>query len=87
MPHARVLNLEYRSEKDQEPYHEKRRQNNFKGFPHAISRTMIKTRPTSEIMMAVYETEDVAEKAQSLAKKILEQHAHCLLYTSDAADE
>ena len=41
MAYARVLNLEYRSEKDLELYHEKWRQNNFKGVPEAISRTII----------------------------------------------
>ena len=78
MVYARVLNLEYRSEKIQKLYHEKWRQNNFKGFPEAISRTIIKTGPTSEMMMAVYETEDVAEKARSLANKFLEKHAQHL---------
>ena len=69
MAYARVLNLEYRSEKDQERYHEKWRQNNFKGFPDAISRTIIKTGPTSEMMMAVYETEEFAEKDRSPVTK------------------
>ena len=78
MAYARVLNLEYRREKDQELYHKKWRQNNFKGFPDAFSRTIIKTGPTSEIMMAVYKTEDVAEKARSLANKFLEKHARQL---------
>ena len=31
MAYARVLNLEYRSENDQELYHEKWSQNNFEG--------------------------------------------------------
>ena len=78
MAYARVLNFEYRSEKIQELQHEKWRQNNFKGHPEAMSRTIIKTEPTSEMTMAVYETEDVAEKARSLANKFLEKHAQHL---------
>ena len=78
MAYARILNLEYRSEKDLEVYHKKWRQNNFKGFPEAISRTIIKTGPTSEMTIAFYETDDVAEKARSLATKFLEKHAQHL---------
>ena len=78
MAYARVLNLEYRSENDQELYHEKWRQNNFEGFPDAISRTIIKTGPASKLMMVVYKTEEFAEKARSLANKFLEKHAQYL---------
>ena len=82
MAYARVLNIEYRSEKDQELYYEKWRQNNFKDFPDAISRTIIKTGPTSTMMMAVYKTEEFAEKARSLADKFFKeqgQHLHDII--------
>ena len=82
MAYARVLNIEYRSEKDQELYFEKWRQSNFKDFPDAISRTIIKTGPTSTMMMAVYKTEEFAEKARSIADKFLKdqgQHLHDII--------
>ena len=58
------------------------RQNNFKDFPDAISRTIIKTGPTSTMMMAVYKTEEFAEKARSIADKFLKdqgQHLHDII--------
>ena len=86
MAYARVLNIEYRSEKDQELYYEKWRQNNFKDFPDAISRTIIKTGPTSTMMMAVYKTEEFAEKARSIADKFLKdqgKHLHDIMSSTE----
>lgn len=56
MAYARLLNIEYKTEEDQELYYEKWKQNNFKGFPEAISRAIIRMGPTSTMMMAVYKT-------------------------------
>ena len=46
---------------------------NFEGFPVAINRTIIRTEKTSTMIMAVYRTEEFAEKTQGIADKFLKE--------------
>ena len=69
MAYARVVNMEYKSIEDSEKAIKNWADVSIQktlGFPEAISRTVIKTGPTSCINVAVYKTEQHAEKAQQL---------------------
>ena len=69
MAYARVVNMEYKSIEDLEQDINRWADTSIQktlGFPEALSRTVIRTGPTSCINVAVYETEEQAEKARQL---------------------
>ena len=41
-------------------------------MPSAISRTLVKTAANSTLMMTVYETEEIAERAREIVEKIFQ---------------
>ena len=48
-------------------------------MPKAVNRTLVKTLPNSSLMMAVYETEDIAEQARIVIQKFFNlkaEHMH-----------
>jgi len=74
MAYARVVSMEYKSIEDLEKALTNWANVSIQktlGFPKALSRTVIRTGPTSCINVAVYETEERAEKARQL----LNQHS------------
>ena len=54
MAYSRIVNVEYKSEKDMELFLSKWKDWMAKHMPVAISRTMVKTGPSSSLLMAVY---------------------------------
>jgi hypothetical protein len=79
MPYARIVNLEYKSEEDVEVYFQKWEKWSPYNMPTAVSRTNVRTGSNSTLLMAVYETEKIAEEAREAADKFFKmeaQHIH-----------
>ena len=68
MAYSRLVNVEYRSEQDMEQFLENWKDWMPKHMPDAISRTMVKTGPTSSLLMAVYSSSQVAENAKEMVE-------------------
>ena len=68
MAYSRIVNVEYRSEQDMEQFLENWKDWMPKHMPDAISRTMVKTGPTSSLLMAVYSSSQVAENAREMVE-------------------
>tara|TARA_Y100001954_G_scaffold43631_1_gene45181 strand:- start:127 stop:405 length:279 start_codon:yes stop_codon:yes gene_type:complete len=68
MAYSRIVNVEYRSEQDMEQFLENWKDWMPKHMPDAISRTMVKTGPTSSLLMAVYSSSQVAENAKEMVE-------------------
>ena len=66
MAYSRIVNVEYRSEKDMELFLSKWKDWMPKHMPVATSRTMVKTGPSSSLLMAVYASSEVAENAREV---------------------
>ena len=64
MAYSRIVNVEYRSEQDMGLFLSKWKDWMPKHMPDAISRTIVKTGPTSSLLMAVYSSSQVAENAR-----------------------
>ena len=85
MAYSRIVNVEYRSKQDMEQFLSNWNDWMPKHMPKAINRTMVKTGPTSRLLMAVYSTSQVADNAKEVVEVFFEenkQHMLCLLYTS-----
>ena len=78
MAYARVVNIEYKVPQRLDAAIKNWTKEGFKSFPPSLSRVAIRTGPNSTMLVAIYETEAVAEKARSLANKFLEKHAQHL---------
>jgi len=79
MAYARVVNLEYKSAEDVEIYFKKWEKWAPDNMPEAISRTNVRTGDNSTLLMAIYKTEEMAEKAREMADKFFKmeaQHLH-----------
>ena len=79
MAYARVVNLEYKSAEDVENFLKKWRKWAPDNMPEAISRTNVRTSENSTLLMAIYKTEEMAEKAREMADKFFKmeaQHLH-----------
>ena len=79
MAYSRIVNVEYRSEKDMEIF-----LSNWKDWmqmrmPDAISRTMVKTGPSSSLLMAVYASSEVAENARKLVEVFFDENRDYIL--------
>ena len=79
MAYSRIVNIEYRSEKDMEIF-----LSNWKDWmqmrmPDAISRTMVKTGPSSSLLMAVYASSEVAENARKVVKVFFDENREYIL--------
>ncbi len=62
MAYARVVNLEYKSAEDIEIYFRKWEEWAPDNMPEAISRTNVRTGENSNLVMAIYKTEEMADK-------------------------
>ena len=79
MAYSRIVNVEYRSEKDMEIF-----LSNWKDWmqmrmPDAISRTMVKTGPSSSLLMAVYASSEVAEVARKVVEVFFDENRDYIL--------
>ena len=79
MAYSRIVNVEYRSEKDMEIF-----LSNWKDWmqthmPDAISRTMVKTGPSSSLLMAVYTSNEVAENARQIVEVFFDENRDYIL--------
>ena len=77
--YARVVNLEYKSAEDIEIYFRKWEEWAPDNMPEAISRTKVRTGENSTLLMAIYKTEEMAERAREMADEFFKmeaQHLH-----------
>ena len=74
MAYSRIVNVEYRSEEDMELFLYKWKDWMPKHMPEAISRTMVKTGPTSSLLMAVYSSSQVADKAKEVVEVFFKEN-------------
>ena len=79
MKYARVINIELKSSQDLEIFYKKWEKWLPENMPKAVSRTLVRTSPNSTLMMAVYESEEMAEHAREVVQRFFElaaEHMH-----------
>ena len=74
MAYSRIVNVEYKSEKDMELFLSKWKDWMHEHMPVATSRTMVKTGPSSSLLMAVYASSKVAEKAKEVVQVFFDEN-------------
>ena len=79
MAYSRIVNVEYRSEQDMEQFLENWKDWMPKHMPDAISRTMVKTGPTSSLLMAVYSSSQVADNAREMVEVFFDENRDHML--------
>ena len=79
MAYSRIVNVEYKSEKDMELFLSKWKDWMPKHMPVAISRTMVKTGPSSSLLMAVYISSQVAENAKEVVEVFFDENRDHML--------
>jgi hypothetical protein len=72
MNYARVISLNFRSADDLEIFYHKWDNWFPENMPIAISRTLVKTAENSTLMVAVYETEEIAERARKIVENFFQ---------------
>tara|TARA_B100000497_G_C7380862_1_gene244006 strand:- start:112 stop:477 length:366 start_codon:yes stop_codon:yes gene_type:complete len=79
MEYGRVVNLEFKSKEDLVSFRNKWTEWWPNNVPAVISRKSIRTSETSILLMATYETEEIADKAKQVVEKFFElaaEHIH-----------
>tara|TARA_B100000085_G_C18315229_1_gene420003 strand:+ start:248 stop:526 length:279 start_codon:yes stop_codon:yes gene_type:complete len=79
MGYSRIVNVEYRSEQDMRLFLSKWKDWMPKHMPDAISRTMVKTGPTSSLLMAVYSSSQVADNAKEVVEVFFDENKEHIL--------
>jgi len=79
MAYSRIVNVEYRSEQDMEVFLSKWKVWRPEHMPEATSRTMVKTGPTSSLLMAVYASSQVAENARKVVEVFFGENENHML--------
>ncbi len=79
MAYSRIVNVEYRSEKDMEIFLSNWKDWMHTHMPAAISRTMVKTGPSSSLLMAVYASSEVAENARKVVEVFFDENRDYIL--------
>ena len=79
MAYSRIVNVEYRSEQDMGLFLSKWKDWMPKHMPKAINRTMVKTGPTSSLLMAVYSSSQVADNAKEVVEVFFEENKQYML--------
>ena len=79
MAYSRIVNVEYRSEQDMEEFLSKWKVWMPEHMPEAMSRTMVKTGPTSSLLMAVYASSQVAENARKVVEVFFDENENLML--------
>ena len=79
MAYSRIVNVEYRSEQDMDVFLSRWKVWMPKHMPKAKSRTMVKTGPTSSLLMAVYASSQVAENAKNVVEVFFDENRDHML--------
>ncbi len=79
MAYCRIVNVEYRSKQDMDQFLFNWNDWMPKHMPKAISRTMVKTGPTSSLLMAVYSSSQVADIAKEVVEVFFEENEQHML--------
>ena len=79
MAYSRIVNVEYRSKQDMEQFLSNWNDWMTKHMPKAINRTMVKTGPTSSLLMAVYSSSQVADNAKEVVEVFFEENKQHML--------
>ena len=79
MAYSRIVNVEYRSEQDMELFLSKWNSWMPHHMPDATSRTMVKTGPSSSLLMAVYASSQVAELAREAVEVFFDENREHML--------
>ena len=79
MAYSRIVNVEYKSEKDMELFLSKWKDWMPEHMPIATSRTMVKTGPSSSLLMAVYASSKVAENAKEVVQDFFDANRDHML--------
>ena len=79
MAYSRIVNVEYRSEQDMDVFLSRWKVWMPKHMPEAKSRTMVKTGPTSSLLMAVYASSQVAENAKNVVEGFFDENRDHML--------
>ena len=79
MAYSRIVNVEYKSERDMELFLSKWKDWMPEHMPIAISRTMVKTGPSSSLLMAVYASSQVAENAREVVEIFFDDNSEHML--------
>ena len=74
MAYSRIVNVEYRSERDMEVFLSKWKVWMPEHMPKAMSRTMVKTGPISSLLMSVYASSLVAENAKKVVEFFFDEN-------------
>ena len=79
MAYSRIVSVEYKSEKDMELFLSKWKDWMPEHMPIATSRTMVKTGPSSSLLMAVYASSKVAENAKEVVQDFFDENRDHML--------
>ena len=79
MAYSRIVNVEYKSEKDMEIFLSKWNDWMPEHMPVATSRTMVKTGPSSSLLMAIYASSKVAENAKEVVQVFFDENREHML--------
>ena len=79
MAYSRIVNVEYKSENDMEMFLSKWKAWMPEHMPIATSRTMVKTGPSSSLLMAVYASSKVAENAKEVVQDFFDENRDHML--------
>ena len=67
-----MINIELKSSQDLEIFYKKWEKWLPENMPKAVSRTLVRTSPNSTLMIAVYESEEIAESAREVVQKFFD---------------
>ena len=79
MEYGRVVNLEFKSKEDLVTFRNKWTKWWPNNVPEVVSRKSIRTSETSILLMATYETEEIADEAKAIIETFFEavaEHVH-----------
>ena len=79
MAYSRIVNVEYKSEKDMELFLSKWKDWMPEHMPIATSRTMVKTGPSSSLLIAIYASSKVAENAKEVVQVFFDENREHML--------
>jgi hypothetical protein len=78
MEYGRVVNLEFKSKEDLVTFRNKWTKWWPNNVPEVVSRKSIRTSEISILLMATYETEEIADKAKEVVERFFEMEAEHL---------
>ena len=76
MPHARIINTEFKSKEDLELSIIAWQKRSLDNMPSSLNRYIVRTGEKSTMMTTVYENEDLLNQAQEIATQWWELYGH-----------